>query len=66
MEAVSGAHSCGAQLDFMLGAYFWLGIARAHVDSMAGPERSVLRSYLHLLHTQTDNVWHQVRIVCRL
>jgi hypothetical protein len=66
LSSTAGAPSCGARLDQMFWAFYWLGQAQAHVDSMAGEMAYATSALLNVLRHDVDKTWKAVRSDCRL
>jgi len=66
LAATHGAPSCGAKLNQMYWAFYNLGLAQAHVESMGGPTAYATQALLHVLKREVEAAWHGVRSECRL
>jgi hypothetical protein len=66
MASTIGAPSCGAKLNHMYWAFYSLGLAQAHVESLAGPMAYATQALLHVLKREVQTMWQGVRAECRL
>lgn len=66
MGAAMHAPSCGSQLDHIYWAFWWLGQAQAHADSMTGPMEYATKALLSVLKREVQQAWQTIRKNCRL
>jgi hypothetical protein len=66
MGAAMRAPSCGAQLDHIYWAFYWLGMADAHAASMTGPTAYATTAMLSVLKREVQAAWQTIRKNCRL
>lgn len=66
LTAAAAAPSCGSKLDQIYWAFYHLGQAQAHVDSMSGPMEYATRALLQVLRRDVEMAWRGIRAECRL